>query len=82
MYLVYWTEFDDTDDAGDAVAHGRSFASDDMGAALKFMEELRTRQRGGERLGFVVMSSENPDSVGHPGVADPSPDYNWKKRRR
>lgn len=79
MYMVYWTEFDAADNA---VAHGKSFASDEMGAALKFMEELRTRQRGGERLGFVAMSSENPDSVGHPGVADPSPDYNWKKRRR
>ncbi|HEX7646279.1 MAG TPA: hypothetical protein VF450_02580 [Noviherbaspirillum sp.] len=79
MYMVYWTEFDD---AGDAVAHGRSFASAEMGTALKFMEELRSRQRGGARLGFVAMSSENPDSVGHPGAADPSPDYNWKKRRR
>lgn len=73
MYMVYWT----TDDG----AHGRSFASDDMTAALKFMEELRTRQREGEPLCFITMSSENPNSVGHPGAADPSPDYNWKKRR-
>jgi hypothetical protein len=78
MYMVYWTEYDDDH----AVAHGRSFSSEEMGAALKFMEELRTRHREGERIGFVAMSSENPDSVGHPGVADPSPDYNWKKRRR
>lgn len=78
MYMVYWTEQDDEH----SVAHGRSFASDDMSAALKFMEELRTRQRAGERVCFVTMASENPDSVGKPGVADPSPDYNWKKRRR
>jgi hypothetical protein len=78
MYMVYWT----TTDEDKSVAHGRSFASEEMSAALKFMEELRTRQREGERLCFVTMSSENPDSVGPPGVADPSPDYNWKKRRR
>lgn len=78
MYMVYWTEFEDNH----AVAHGRSFDSDDMNAALKFMEELRTRHRDGERVCFVAMASENPDSVGPPGVADPSPDYNWKKRRR
>jgi hypothetical protein len=78
MYMVYWTEFDDDR----AVAHGRSFGSEEMSAALTFMEELRARQRQGERVCFVAMSSENPDSVGEPGVADPSPDYNWKKRRR
>ena len=59
-----------------------SFGSGDMSMALKFMEELRTRQRAGEHICFVAMASENPDSVGPPGVADPSPDYNWKKRRR
>ncbi|WP_420799619.1 hypothetical protein [Noviherbaspirillum saxi] len=76
--MVYWTEVED----GAASARGREFASDDMSMAMKFMEELRARQRAGESICFVAMSSENPDSVGHPGVADPSPDYNWKKRRR
>jgi hypothetical protein len=46
------------------------------------MEALRSRQRQGEAVCFVAMASENPDSVGHAGVADPSPDYNWKKRRQ
>lgn len=78
MYMVYWTEVAD----GESSAHGQDFPSEEMGAALKFMEELRTRQRAGEGICFVTMSSENPNSVGHPGVADPSPDYNWKKRRR
>lgn len=78
MYMVYWTESDDGADS----AHGQRFASDRMVDALKFMEALRVRQRDGEAIRFIAMSSENPDSVGHPGVADPAPDYNWKKRRR
>lgn len=78
MYMVYWTVLEN--DA--STAHGRSFDSDDMGAALKFMEALRTRQRAGEPVCFVTMASENPHAVGHPGVADPNPDYHWKKRRR
>jgi len=78
MYMVYWTEVGD----GDAAAKSREFASTDMSAAMQFMEALRKRQREGDGVCFITMCSENPDSVGHPGVADPSPDYNWKKRRR
>jgi len=78
MYMVYWTEVDD----GDAIANSREFPSTDMSAAMQFMEALRKRQREGDGVCFITMCSENPDSVGHPGVADPSPDYNWKKRRR
>jgi len=32
-------------------------------------------------VSFVTLCSENPNSVGRPGVADPPPDYAWKKRR-
>lgn len=78
MYMVYWTEVGD----GAAAPKCRDFASTEMSAAMQFMEGLRKRQREGEGVCFVTMCSENPDSVGHPGVADPSPDYNWKKRRR
>ncbi|RZI44439.1 hypothetical protein EGT07_03195 [Herbaspirillum sp. HC18] len=78
MYMVYWTEVQDDG----ASPHSREFASTQMSAAMQFMEELRKRQRAGEGLCFIAMCSENPDSVGHPGVADPSPDYSWKKRRR
>lgn len=78
MYMVYWTETQE----GHGIAHGQSFGSDEMSSALRFMEELRRRQREGEHICFVTMSSENPHSVGHPGAADPSPDYHWKKRRR
>lgn len=78
MFMVYWTEVDD----GTAEPKSRDFPSTEMSAAMQFMETLRKRQREGEGICFVAMCSENPDSVGHPGVADPSPDYNWKKRRR
>jgi hypothetical protein len=78
MYMVYWTEVGD----GNAIPKSHDFASSEMSAAMQFMEALRKRQREGEGICFVTMCSENPDSVGHPGVADPDPDYNWKKRRR
>ncbi len=78
MFMVYWTIVD-----GDiGTPHARSFAATDMVPAMALMEELRTRQRAGEGVRFVTMSSENPDSVGHPGVQAPDPDYNWTKRRR
>lgn len=77
MYMVYWTEVAE----GRNVAQARLFESDEMRAAMHFMETLRTRQRTGEAVCFVTMASENPNSVGHPGVAEPGPGYNWKKRR-
>ena len=64
MFMVYWTIIE-----GDAATpHSQAFASTDMLAAMALMEQLRTRQRAGEGLRFITMSSENPDSVGHPGV--------------
>ena len=78
MYMVYWTEVDD----GNAEPKSREFPSSDMSAAMQFMEALRKRQREGGGICFITMCSENPNSVGHPGAADPGPDYNWKKRRR
>ena len=78
MYMVYWTEVH----ANDRKARQRLFNSEEMSDAMKFMEALRIRQRDGEPLCFIVLSSENPDSVGNAGVSDPSPNYNWTKRRR
>jgi hypothetical protein len=78
MYMVYWTEYDN--DGG--LTQAKLFESSQMGAALHFMEQLRIRQRAGEAIRFVTMCSENPNVVGHPGVADPPATYNWKKRRR
>jgi hypothetical protein len=78
MYRVYWTVVE-----GDRkTPHAREFDTGEMRAAMDYMEQLRTRQRAGEGICFVVMSSENPNSVGHAGVAETGPDYAWKKRRR
>jgi hypothetical protein len=78
MYMVYWTALE-----GDArTPHAKAFHSSDMSAAMQFMETLRSRQRASGDIGFVALASENPDSVGHAGVAETGPDYNWKKRRR
>lgn len=78
MYVVYWM----TREHGESRPHARQFDSVDMLGAMRFMEELRARQRAGEALGFVALASENPHSVGPAGVAETGPDYNWKKRRR
>lgn len=78
MYMVYWTELKDEN----PVPHQALFPQSDLRAALAFMEKLRLRQRAGEPVRFVAMSSENPDSVGHAGAADPHPDYKWMKRRK
>ena len=78
MYMVYWTMVEETD----TTPHARAFGTDEMVKAMGFMEELRKRQRAGERVRFVTMCSEHPDLVGHPGVDVTGPDYNWKKRRR
>ena len=78
MYMVYWTELaEELQRPAQAL-----FPADDLRAALQFMEELRQRQRAGGPVSFIVMASENPDSVGHAGAVDPAPDYKWLKRRK
>lgn len=77
MYMVYWTVTED----GDSKPHAQAFASGDMRPAMELMEQLRARQRAGQGIGFVTMSSENPESVGHPGVDITGPGYKWTKRR-
>lgn len=78
MFMVYWTIVED-----DAVTpHAQHFAASEMVAAIGMMEQLRGRQRAGEGVRFVTMASENPDSVGHPGVQAAGPEYSWTKRRR
>jgi len=78
MYMVYWTLVDQQQ----RTPHAKAFDSSQLREAMQFMEELRSRQRAGEGVSFIVMSSENPHSVGLPGVAETGPDYAWKKRRR
>lgn len=78
MFMVYWTIVE----GESATPHAQSFAATDMLPAMALMEKLRTRQRAGEGLRFITMSSENPDSVGHPGVDVVGPGYKWTKRRQ
>jgi len=78
MYMVYWTTIENDT----AVPNAEPFGTADMVPAMKFMEELRARQRAGEAVRFITMCSEHPDVVGHPGVDVTGPEYNWKKRRR
>ena len=77
MFLVYWSICQNEL----RIPQSKEFEQDQMKAALTFMEELRMKQRAGGPIGFVVMASENPNSVGHPGAADVLPGYDWKKRR-
>lgn len=74
MFAVYWLR---TMDWNEDVPHIEQFWPEEMSDALKYMEELRRDPKNR----FVTMCSENPNSVGKPGVADPSSDYNWTKRR-
>ncbi len=78
MFMVYWSTYENST----AMPHGQSFGADDMGQALALMEQLRTRQRAGEALRFITMSSENPDVIGNPGVDVTGPGYRWTKRRQ
>lgn len=78
MYMVYWTEIVNET----RVPCQELFLQTDLRGALQFMEKLWEKQRAGEAVCFVVMSSEHPDSVGHAGAADPHPDYKWMKRRK
>jgi len=55
------------------------FQPNELSQCLKRMEEIR-KCPGYE---FVTMASQNPDSVGKPGVSDKLPeDYSWSKQHR
>ncbi|MDP1978158.1 hypothetical protein [Undibacterium sp.] len=77
MFMIYWSISND----GQEQACAREFANDRMVDALQFTESLRAEQRQGAAIRHITMSCENPDSVGHAGVADAGPEYSWKKRR-
>jgi hypothetical protein len=78
MYMVYWM----IEETGTQTPHAQPFDTTEMVAAMRFMEDLRRRQREGGGVRFVTMCSEHPDVVGHPGVDVTGPGYDWKKRRR
>ena len=73
MYMVFWIE--------EGCACAQEFPATGLSESLAHAEALRRRQRESGGVSFVTLCSENPDSVGHPGVADPPADYNWTKRR-
>lgn len=75
MYKVYYTNSENNE--------ANSYDTDDMGLALKKAEEFRNSGHI-----FVTMVSQNPNSIGKPGVDSikdgKCPDgeiYDWKKRR-
>jgi hypothetical protein len=77
MFRVYWTEQQELK----GQSYFKDFEFDAIAAALQFIESLRARQRAGQAIRHITMSSENPDSIGKAGVADPPSNYQWKKRR-
>jgi hypothetical protein len=78
MFVVYWLEgpFDTN-----GYARFERFEADALAQALAFAESLRKRRADGDEVRFVTLCSENPQSVGKPGAAEPRADYDWKKRR-
>jgi len=59
----------------------RTFEETELLSSLKYMEELRVRQRAGEQVSYITSCCAFSDSVGHPGVDVTGPSYDWKKRR-
>ena len=78
VYRVYWSP----QVKSITLCKAMSFDADELGLALKFCEELRTRRRNGEQISFITLCSEDPNSVGQAGVDVTGPEYDWKKRRK
>lgn len=73
MYCVYWMY-----KGYDMEKHeSRHQFQDELKDALHICEVLRNDRN----CCFVTLVSENPNSVGKPGVDVTGPDYNWTKRR-
>jgi hypothetical protein len=86
MFVVYWLDSgnenkNDSEGESDGRAQFRRFGADALADALRFAESLRQEQAASGAIGFVTLCSENPQSVGKPGAADPPAGYDWKKRR-
>ena len=74
MYKIYWTDFDN---------QSQGIYTSTLTGALRITEEKR--QAG---YTFVTMVSEDPNSVGRPGVDSiedgqlpDGTEYTWRKRR-
>ena len=88
MNKVYWTEVIICSQTGQLVQSLKSaqFESHQLKEALQFCEGQRAVQRNLDPgslgyVSFIVMASENPNSVGRQGSSEPATDYNWRKRR-
>ena len=77
MIVVFWMEYPE----GEAQPRARGFATDALGDALRFAEELRARRKAGDAISHVSIQSELPEAVGPAGVADAPRDYAHYKRR-
>ena len=66
MFCLYWHE------GIDALSHW----DEDLSVIMKMSEQKRA-----EGFRFVSICSELTDNVTKMGVAAPSPDYHWPKRR-
>lgn len=72
--VVFWLE--------NGTARCETFSSTGLGDALSHCEALRRSAAAGASISHVCVSSELPDNMTKPGVADPAADYAWSKRRR
>jgi hypothetical protein len=70
-HVVYWLE------------HGRPWFEmyTELGDCMKALERLREMRRKGCDISHITSKTELPGNCGLDGVAAPSPDYDWKKRR-
>ncbi len=77
--MVFWVSYENNT----VTPMAQGFKDNELTQSLKFMEDLRRTQRDTGTVGFVGMVSEDPNSVGLPGVSDKLPEgYEWTKKFR
>jgi hypothetical protein len=70
-FMVFWIY--------EGMPKNQHFPMEQMSLALNFMEMLRADSK----FTFITFVSQNPQSVGKPGVSDKLPeDYSWSKQHR
>jgi hypothetical protein len=74
-FMVYWVNI-----TGEKFCpEQKHFEMNEMTGALSFVEVLRKNPD----FAYVTFVSQNPNSVGKPGVSDKLPeDYSWSKQGR
>jgi hypothetical protein len=77
MYMVYWSAVHEDG----LEAKSRTFTGELLEEPLAFVRELRREGDETGKIRFVIMCSENPNSVGKPGAEMAGPEYDWTKRR-